>query len=96
MQTPTEKPTRSGLIKRLVCSGLVQRFLFNRGLVLIHVHTIEWLDASSLANHVAQKKHPQDSWDRGYFNGLADQASKTASMLKSHYPLNDPHQPLGK
>lgn len=67
---------------------LVRRCAFARGYALIPVHDIEWLEASSLANHCAQKKHPQDSWDRGYFNGLADQASKTAYKLKQYYPPN--------
>ena len=83
----------AGHIKRLVCDGLVRRFLFKRGFVLIPVSDVEYLEAASLAYHVAQKKRDRDSHDRGYFNGLADQASKTAYTLKKYYPSNIAGQP---
>jgi hypothetical protein len=62
------------------------RQLFARGYVVIPIARIERLEWSALANHAAQKKHRQDSWDHGYFNGLADMASKTAYELRQFYP----------
>ncbi len=82
------KPTEAVAVNWL--GRLIRRYLFARGYALIPVHDIEWLEASALANHCAQKKHPQDSWNRGYFNGLADQASKTAYKLKRYYPHEKP------
>ena len=83
---------KNGKFPSVVLWRWVRRFLFKRGFVLIPVKDVEYLEAASLAYHSAQKKHDRDSRDRGYFNGLADQASKTAYTLKQYYPPNAPDQ----
>ncbi len=65
---------------------LIARYAFARGYTLVPTHEIEWLEASAHGDYAALKKHPRDSWERGYFNGMADVASKISYKLTRYYP----------
>jgi len=70
--------------KRFIC-GLVNRFARHFGCVLISVSKIEGMESDARDYYNVMKREGISPQNKGYFNGLADYASKTALQLRERY-----------
>lgn len=70
----------------------VQGVVLHFGFILLPVEEIERMEHDANGDY-KYMHHPQLSpQDKGYFNGLADYASKKATQLRNAYMQNAPHQ----
>ena len=77
-------PRRRGFLVAL--NSVVRHF----GVCVIPVDEIVSMETGAASDYRYMKRHDLAPRDVGYFNGLADYASKTADRLRCHYlPNND-------
>lgn len=67
---------------------LVRQLVARRGYVLLPITEIERMESDAANYYRAMKGGIFDETGIGYFNGLADHASKTATQLREKYLPN--------
>lgn len=71
-----------------VVAHWMNRFVRQFGFVLLPICEIERMDYEGRCAYAAMKKPDRPERDIGYFNGIADHASKTALQFRERYLPN--------
>lgn len=70
-------------------SGWLHRMFGIFGYAIIPIREIEQLEKDSVSDYEVMKREGISERNKGYFNGLADMASKTAHRWRALYIPND-------
>lgn len=70
----------------------VQGVVLHFGFILLPVEEIERMEHDANGDYKYMHNPQLSPQDKGYFNGLADYASKKAAQLRNAYMQNAPHQ----
>lgn len=71
------------------------RLVRHFGFVLLPISEIERMESDAAGSYEVMKRNGISERNAGYFNGLADRGSKTATQFRQRYMSNDQDQVRG-